>query len=228
VPSTSQYVLFSPESPTSVRSSLTADSPSTAPTTPPPRPPLLSKHVPSLEIMHGNAICSPVVCSPTSLCSIPASDISLSLGGSMIFTRNAQANDGSAFGTYQRYIACLALAPGLQELLGDGELVPGGHPSNLTREFDASLTSAEDSTVRSASDFSYSAHSYAGPGYRIVGDAGGTFSHFSFCFLVVDIADSIRRPFLFFGCTSSDELSPISGDLARGVYPSRVRREGRC
>jgi flavin-dependent dehydrogenase len=47
-------------------------------------------------------------------------------------------------------------APTLVELIGEGQLVEGDQPST---------------TVRSASDYSYSAKSYAGPYYRLVGDA---------------------------------------------------------
>lgn len=57
-----------------------------------------------------------------------------------------------------RYLADLSLAPGLIKLITqDGKLEPG--------------------SVKSASDFSYSAPTYAGEGYRIVGDAGGA-SHY--------------------------------------------------
>ncbi|KAF8348367.1 FAD binding domain-containing protein [Amanita rubescens] len=52
-----------------------------------------------------------------------------------------------------RYISALSLAPGLVDLVNPhGKLVQG--------------------SIRSASDFSYSAPSYAGNGYRIIGDAG--------------------------------------------------------
>ncbi|PPQ77190.1 hypothetical protein CVT25_011036 [Psilocybe cyanescens] len=52
-----------------------------------------------------------------------------------------------------RYLSCLSFAPGVVKLItASGVLVNG--------------------SVKSASDFSYSAPSYAGPGYRIVGDAG--------------------------------------------------------
>jgi flavine halogenase len=56
------------------------------------------------------------------------------------------------------------LAPGVRRLIGDGKLLGGGEG---------------EGGVKSASDFSYSAPSYAGNGYRIVGDAGGTFPYFS-------------------------------------------------
>jgi flavin-dependent dehydrogenase len=53
-----------------------------------------------------------------------------------------------------RYIALFKLAPGIVKLItNEGSLV--------------------DESVRSASDYSYSAPSYAGPGFRIAGDAGG-------------------------------------------------------
>jgi hypothetical protein len=72
-----------------------------------------------------------------------------------------------------RYLACLALAPGVVRLIGDGKLEKVG------KEGGAGGDQVEGGVhVRSASDFSYSAPSYAGNGYRIVGDAGGSFSLF--------------------------------------------------
>lgn len=53
-----------------------------------------------------------------------------------------------------------AHAPTLCKLLKDAKLVT---PEN-----------GKDGPVKSATDFSYSASTYAGEGYRIVGDAGGT------------------------------------------------------
>lgn len=53
-----------------------------------------------------------------------------------------------------RYLSTLSLAPGLVNLITTaGKMVKG--------------------SVKSATDFSYSAPSYAGPNYRIIGDAGG-------------------------------------------------------
>ncbi|KAG6875679.1 Flavin-dependent halogenase armH1, partial [Termitomyces sp. T32_za158] len=54
--------------------------------------------------------------------------------------------------TKRFYIDQLARAPGLMRLLGKAELT---------------------SEIKSTADYSYSARYYAGPGYRIVGDAGG-------------------------------------------------------
>jgi flavine halogenase len=53
-----------------------------------------------------------------------------------------------------RYLSSLHLAPGVVNLITQSGILEGG-------------------SVKSASDFSYSANSYAGPGYRIIGDAGG-------------------------------------------------------
>ncbi|TFK23672.1 FAD binding domain-containing protein [Coprinopsis marcescibilis] len=52
-----------------------------------------------------------------------------------------------------RYISCLSLAPGVVDLITQSGILNEG-------------------SVKSSSDFSYSANSYAGPGYRVVGDAG--------------------------------------------------------
>jgi flavin-dependent dehydrogenase len=66
------------------------------------------------------------------------------------------SQDGPAISMLDKYKLCLAMAPNLKVLLG---------------------TSAEldPKSIKSASDYSYSSPSYAGPGYRIVGDAGCTF-----------------------------------------------------
>ena len=67
--------------------------------------------------------------------------------------------DGSLSAAEQRYLKALNLVPGVNRLLGSkGSMVRGG---------------AELATVRTASDYSYSASSYAGENFRIVGDAAG-------------------------------------------------------
>lgn len=53
-----------------------------------------------------------------------------------------------------RYISNLSLAPGVVKLISQNGFMDEG-------------------SVKSASDFSYSAPSYAGNNYRIIGDAGG-------------------------------------------------------
>ncbi|TBU24654.1 FAD/NAD(P)-binding domain-containing protein [Dichomitus squalens] len=63
-----------------------------------------------------------------------------------------------------RYVSFLQLAPGVLDLIGDGELV-----AVKTDEDDGE---EEPPVARSASDYSYSATEYAGPGFRLVGDAG--------------------------------------------------------
>jgi hypothetical protein len=77
-----------------------------------------------------------------------------------------------------RYRQKLALAPGVIKLIGDGTLIP--FPAEDLDAHDINTTSAVK--VRSASDYSYSASEYAGPGFRIVGDAGCEHSKtFSLC-----------------------------------------------
>ncbi|KZT04732.1 FAD/NAD(P)-binding domain-containing protein [Laetiporus sulphureus 93-53] len=63
----------------------------------------------------------------------------------------------------ERYQSLLQLAPGVLKLIGDGELV--GMDENCAE-------GGEGPAVRSTSDFSYSANTYAGEGFRIIGDAG--------------------------------------------------------
>lgn len=62
--------------------------------------------------------------------------------------------NASKSGVVSRYITGLSMAPNVMKLITEqGQLVEG--------------------SIKSATDFSYSAPSYAGPQYRIVGDAGG-------------------------------------------------------
>ncbi|KAI0072427.1 FAD/NAD(P)-binding domain-containing protein [Panus rudis PR-1116 ss-1] len=82
-----------------------------------------------------------------------------------------------------RYLTFLHLAPGVQKLIGEGELVAVDE-SYGSREPDArdeqeseckankEACSGSPPMARSASDFSYSASRYAGQGWRIIGDAG--------------------------------------------------------
>lgn len=65
--------------------------------------------------------------------------------------------DSSMFAHYMRQ---MEFAPTVKAMLADAEIIcePGKGPS-----------------VKTASDYSYHASSYAGPNYRIVGDAGGLF-----------------------------------------------------
>ena len=74
----------------------------------------------------------------------------------------------ASVGAEQRYLSALDnLAPGVKQLLSpDGVMLRG---------------ESESDTVRTASDYSYSASYYAGENFRIVGDAGGKhiFSKFS-------------------------------------------------
>ncbi|KAF8271874.1 hypothetical protein EI94DRAFT_493683 [Lactarius quietus] len=64
----------------------------------------------------------------------------------------------ASVGAEQRYLSALDLAPGVKQLLSpDGVMLRG---------------ESELDTVRTASDYSYSASHYAGENFRIVGDAG--------------------------------------------------------
>lgn len=57
----------------------------------------------------------------------------------------------------QHYLDELSRSPSVLELIGEGRLRNKDKPEG----------------VKAASDFSYSASAYAGPNYRIAGDAGG-------------------------------------------------------
>jgi flavin-dependent dehydrogenase len=68
------------------------------------------------------------------------------------FAPSATSNSNSTMAS--RYVSSLSLAPGIVKLVSKtGKLVEG--------------------SVKSASDFSYSAPAYSGNRYRIIGDAGG-------------------------------------------------------
>ncbi|KAJ2916304.1 hypothetical protein MD484_g4125, partial [Candolleomyces efflorescens] len=77
-------------------------------------------------------------------------------GGSSLapspFSEAAAPNPGNSH-LVAKYISSIGLAPGVVELITQSGVMDEG-------------------SVKSASDFSYSADSYAGEGYRIVGDAG--------------------------------------------------------
>ncbi|KAG2369306.1 hypothetical protein BDR07DRAFT_1389269 [Suillus spraguei] len=97
---------------------------------------------------------------------IPLHDGTTSVGVVMnqdMYNERVRALKGSSM--EERYRLSAALAPGLVELLGPAKLVQkqvvGGQPGEL------------EPLIRSASDYSYSASSYGGPGFRVVGDAGG-------------------------------------------------------
>ncbi|KZT50408.1 FAD/NAD(P)-binding domain-containing protein [Calocera cornea HHB12733] len=66
------------------------------------------------------------------------------------------ANNGAARSQKDHYLLQMKLCPGLMDLVGDAELVDDG----------------KNSSVRSASDYSYTSTNYAGDHYRLVGDAG--------------------------------------------------------
>jgi flavine halogenase len=67
-----------------------------------------------------------------------------------------------------RYLAALPLAPNVSGLVGkSAELVKD------TIGFDEKGDRSPMATIKMASDYSYSSHSYAGPGWRLAGDAGG-------------------------------------------------------
>jgi len=73
--------------------------------------------------------------------------------------KRAGRNDTSAHGysLQDHYLEELRRVPGVMKLIGEAQLRNKDKPEG----------------VMAASDFSYAASSYAGPHYRIAGDAGG-------------------------------------------------------
>ena len=68
-----------------------------------------------------------------------------------------EAAGGRGYSLQDHYLDELRRSPAVMELIGEGRLRNKGKSEG----------------VKAASDFSYSAPSYAGPHYRIAGDAGG-------------------------------------------------------
>lgn len=72
-----------------------------------------------------------------------------------------------------RYLYALEhYAPGILKLIRPGKLLQS---SKSETRMGANGVEKVEGPVRTASDFSYSAPSYGGLGYRIVGDAGGEY-----------------------------------------------------
>jgi hypothetical protein len=71
----------------------------------------------------------------------------------------SRASAGSGANLQTHYMEELIRAPGVLKLIGKGTLRNDGKPE----------------AVKSASDFSYSASTYAGDHFRLAGDAGGNF-----------------------------------------------------
>lgn len=76
----------------------------------------------------------------------------------------SRATCGSETNLQIHYMEELARAPGVLRLVGNGTLRNDGKPE----------------AVKSASDFSYSASTYAGDHFRLAGDAGGIYFSFDF------------------------------------------------
>ncbi|OJA19373.1 hypothetical protein AZE42_08777 [Rhizopogon vesiculosus] len=96
---------------------------------------------------------------------IPLHDGTTSIGIVMnqaIYNEKVRTLKGSSL--EDRYRFSISLAPGLVRLIGSGRIVQKEGVERQSGQFDL--------LIRSASDFSYSASSYGGPGFRLVGDAG--------------------------------------------------------
>ncbi|KAK7047273.1 hypothetical protein VNI00_006504 [Paramarasmius palmivorus] len=85
---------------------------------------------------------------------IPLHDGTVSVGFVMDQTTSNEKKRASA-SMKEHYMDQFKFAPGLQKLIGEGELVTG----------------RDKPDIQSASDYSYSADSYAGDHFRLVGDA---------------------------------------------------------
>ena len=85
----------------------------------------------------------------------------------------------------------------------------------------------EEGSVKSASDFSYSAPSYAGRGYRIIGDAGGAYLTARVVLLWLSLNPrvllstifSFHRPILLLGHPPRPDIRPLGCFYDMRVYP---------
>jgi hypothetical protein len=94
-----------------------------------------------------------------------------------------RATGGSETNLQTHYMEELARAPGALKLIGKGTLRHDGNPE----------------AVKSASDFSYSASTYAGDHFRLAGDAGGIVSPRLFMVPVIDNYQAFIDPFFSSG-----------------------------
>jgi len=84
------------------------------------------------------------------------------LGNYVGFSQKAtQPTPPSVSPSTRRYLESLELTPGLKKLLGEAKLVDHLGSGD-----------SDGSLIHTASDYSYSANTYAGDGWRVIGDAG--------------------------------------------------------
>ncbi|KAJ6448953.1 FAD/NAD(P)-binding domain-containing protein [Mycena vitilis] len=90
--------------------------------------------------------------------------------------RAAAKEKGEDTGLYAHYMRGLECAPNLKAMLDNAELIrkddKDAAASNSTNGTDGTAKEEVKAEMRTASDYSYHADTYAGPHYRIVGDAG--------------------------------------------------------
>jgi hypothetical protein len=117
-------------------------------------------------------------------------------------------------GAEQRYLKVLDLTPGVKRLLGSACVMLRGE--------------SESDTVRTASDYSYSASSYAGENFRVVGDAAGMFFY---SYAKVSLSNfqpfggpSFHRSILFIGRTPRDDWRPFCCSVDCGFNPRGLSR----
>lgn len=146
---------------------------------------------------------------------IPLHDGTTSIGVVMsqaIYNERVRALKGSSL--EDRYRFSISLAPGLVKLIGPGRIVQKN-----------GVDGQPDQLIRSASDFSYSASSYGGPGFRLIGDAGGTNFSLFFIYRSTDVkAFSVHRSIFLLRNTPCDDLWTICGGVHMCCGPRRLLR----
>ena len=114
----------------------------------------------------------------------------------------------SPVGAEQRYLSALDLVPGVKQLLSSNAVMVQGE--------------SELDTVRTASDYSYSASYYAGHNYRIVGDAGCEFIIF-WCLAINRIVNFSLAAFIDPFFSSGIHLAMTGGLSAAASIAASIR-----
>ena len=121
--------------------------------------------------------------------------------------KKKEAKSASGVSSLQgHYLEEVRKVPGLMKLLGEATLRNSGQPG----------------AIKSTSDFSYSASSYAGDHYRIVGDAAGTslaFSEARETYHQPNAHYSFHRSVLFVWRPHCSHRRPVCSNHNLGFYP---------
>ena len=105
-----------------------------------------------------------------------------------------------------RYLSSIPLAPAIIKLI-------------------TSAGALENGSIKSANDFSYSAPSYAGNRYRIVGDAGGNWTLVNLLILILIDSQSFYRPVFLKWCPPCNDICPFCGSYHQRLNSKELHRK---